>query len=173
MSINKIVLYKLMNNNKAFSLIELMLVVAITAAISAIAIPNYKEYINKAKVSAMISAIDPCQTQIFQYFLKNGSLPDGSTGATGQPVTCQGQTLGSTPMQIADKIFVTYTYSASTATFIITHSDLHPSGSDTLYQIYVKLDASSGDIAYSCGTSTANPLPEALLKSIRCTGSAI
>lgn len=169
MSINKIVLYKFMNNNKAFSLIELMLVVAITAAISAIAIPNYKEYINKAKVSAMISAIDPCQTQIFQYFLKNGSLPDGSTG---QPVTCQGQTLGATAVEIADKIFVTYTYSAPISQFTVTHSDLHPSGSSTLYQIYVKLDASSGDIAYSCGTSTANPLPAALLPST-CTGSAI
>ncbi len=171
MSINKIVLYKFMNNNKAFSLIELMLVVAITAAISAIAIPNYKEYINKAKVSAMISAIDPCQTQIFQYFLKNGSLPDGISA--GQPVTCQGQTLGAAPMQIADKIFVTYTYSANISQFTITHSDLHPSGSSTLYQIYVKLDASSGDIAYSCGTFTANPLPAALLPPSTCTGSAI
>ena len=154
-----------MQNNKfynklsitAFSLVELMLVVAISAGISAVAIPNYKNYINKAKVINMISLIDPCQTQIYQYYLKNGAFPDGSTS---QPVTCQGITLSTSAKLLKDKIKAAYNQTSNECIFTVTHTDLHPSGAPTqLYPLQIKLtiDNTSGDISFSCRPGTSDP----------------
>lgn len=44
---------------KGFSLIELMVVVAIVGILAAIAIPSYQKYIEKAKFSEIISATEP------------------------------------------------------------------------------------------------------------------
>jgi len=164
MNNRKLLLYRLFSVIKAFSLVELMIVVAISAAISAIAIPNYKDYINKAKVTEMISIVDPCQTQIYQYFIKNGGFPDGTT----TPVTCQGQTIkvaavpATTDTAIKGKIHAAYQQTASYAQFILINEDLKPS-SGTPYNLYVRLtiNPTTGDISFSCGypASASNAMP--------------
>lgn len=175
-----------MDKKKAFSLVELMLVVAITAIVSAVAIPSYKDYVNRAKVSAMISLIDPCQTQIYQYFLKNGALPDGTTA--GQTVSCQGVDnlpIGTNPPtdpNLSEKVSASYSYQAGDplnptisaySQFNITHSDLHPTGQNgVIAKMYVKLTATGGDLAYSCGTFSSNAMPTTLMPAT-CTDSTI
>jgi type IV pilus assembly protein PilA len=49
---------------KGFTLIELMIVVAIIGILAAVAIPQYKDYTAKAKASAVISSVDPMKTAI-------------------------------------------------------------------------------------------------------------
>jgi len=48
-----------MNVTKGFSLIELMIVVAIIAVLAAVAIPSYQRYTQKAKFTEIIQAISP------------------------------------------------------------------------------------------------------------------
>ena len=43
-----------MKHNKAFSLIELMVVIAIVGILAAVAIPSYRNYIIRSKVSEII-----------------------------------------------------------------------------------------------------------------------
>lgn len=176
-----------MNKKKAFSLVELMLVVAITAIISAVAIPSYKDYVNRSKVSAMISLIDPCQTQIYQYFLKNGALPDGASA--GQTVSCQGVDslpIGTNPPttpNLSDKVSASYTYQAvdpqnptttpAYSQFNINHSDLHPTGQNSVIaKMYVRLTATGGDLTYICGTFSSNAMPTTLIPAT-CNGPII
>lgn len=143
---------------KAFSLIELMLVVAISAAISAIAIPNYKDYVNKAKVAEMISTIDPCQTQVYQSYLKDGTFPDSDK------VTCP----------VKGKISAYYSTTAAYSQFIVTNADLYRAGNkDNPYKLYIRLtiNEDTGDISFSCGwpaTGESNGVPKDLMPS-SCT----
>ena len=50
-----------MQRNKAFTLIELLIVVAIIAILAAIAIPQYQQYVLRAKWSSVISVLQPVQ----------------------------------------------------------------------------------------------------------------
>lgn len=62
---------------KGFSLIELMIVIAIIGILAAIAIPSYQNYIYRAKTSELISTANAVSTQVSEYIQEQGqSAPD-------------------------------------------------------------------------------------------------
>jgi len=60
---------------QGFTLIELMIVVAIIGILAAIAIPAYQDYTIRAKVSEALVASAPAKTGVSEYFLSEGTLP--------------------------------------------------------------------------------------------------
>lgn len=151
--------------NLGFSLIELMIVIVITAMISVVAIPNYKAHINKAKVTQAIAMIDFCKNDVYQYFIKNGSFPNGTD--PNQTVNCQGQVLSSTFVLIPAitatnpensdnprKVQVNYTLNNTTARFTLVHQDVKENNSTC--NIFIDLINNNGDIITSCSTNCVN-----------------
>lgn len=79
-------------NQSGFTIIELMIAVAIIGVLAAIAIPAYKSYLERAKISEAFSIVKPYQTGIVECSQDKGeqSLTGCTTGISNIPAPQQG-----------------------------------------------------------------------------------
>ena len=72
---------------KGFTLIELMIVVAIIGILAAVAIPAYQDYTMKARFSEVVSVANAYQTAVALCAQTLGALDDCDLGTNGVPAT--------------------------------------------------------------------------------------
>lgn len=58
-----------------FTLIEMMITVAIVGVLAAIAVPTYLNYVTRAKVSEGLALAGPVKTAVAEYYSIHGALP--------------------------------------------------------------------------------------------------
>ncbi len=99
---------------KGFTLIELMIVVAIIGILAAIAIPAYQNYTIRAQVTEGLSLADGWKTSIAEYYANNGAFPtcSSTTGGAGC-IAAAGATSGKYVTSVvigaaAGQILITY-----------------------------------------------------------------
>jgi type IV pilus assembly protein PilA len=69
-------------SKKGFTLIELMIVVAIIGVLAAIAIPAYRDYVRRARMSEVLAALDAIAQGATEYHAALGYFPNQSYGTT-------------------------------------------------------------------------------------------
>jgi len=70
------------HGQQGFTLIELMIVVAIIGILAAIAIPQYQDYIARSQVTRVVGEISALKTSV-EDSLMRGQYPSGSNAAVG------------------------------------------------------------------------------------------
>src|SRR5580698_3494351 len=108
---------------KGFTLIELMIVIAIIGILAAIAIPAYQNYIIRSQVTEGLSLADSWKTAVGEFFANYGSFPTGysSTGSSTQIAmmnTSSGKYVSSIRIGTASpggQILITYAGAAANA----------------------------------------------------------
>ena len=68
---------------QGFTLIELMIVVAIIGILAAVALPAYQDYTKRAKMSEVILAASQCRTSITEVIQSNSSVSLPAAGDWG------------------------------------------------------------------------------------------
>ncbi|EMS5980144.1 pilin, partial [Neisseria gonorrhoeae] len=78
---------------KGFTLIELMIVIAIVGILAAVALPAYQDYTARAQVSEAILLAEGQKSAVTEYYLNNGKWPkdNGSAGVASSPTDIKGK----------------------------------------------------------------------------------
>ena len=70
-----------MRRSRAFTLIELMIVVAVIGILAAIAIPAYNQYVERARQADGMDALQNAAQRLERCYSQYGAYDDGSCGA--------------------------------------------------------------------------------------------
>lgn len=103
-----------MKKMQGFTLIELMIVVAIIAILAAIAIPAYQDYLIRSQVSEASSLSAGAKTAVAEYYAQFGVAPATNTaaGIEGTPTNIKGNYVNSVTVGAGGTITSTFSSAA-------------------------------------------------------------
>ena len=127
--------------SKGFTLIELMIVVAIIGVLAAIGIPQYQNYTARAQATEGLVLAGGLKTALAEYYNTHGSFPDGGTGDSNA-------TIGAEP---ADHIFGDYVETVTASDDGLgTIKATFNAGRHAGKFLELKASITDGAISYSC-----------------------
>ena len=129
-------------NQQGFTLIELMIVIAIIAILMAYAIPAYRDYTVRAKAGECMSLSAAAKQSVSEYYLSEGALPTDNAEA--------GLALSSS---ITGENVASIAVAGDTITCTFNTNDSTLSGSSILF---VASTASAGSIEWNCTSGLAD-----------------
>jgi type IV pilus assembly protein PilA len=149
------------NVQQGFTLIELMIVIAIVAILVALAVPAYQDYTIRSKVAECVNGAAPIKLAVAEYYMQDGtdwpsSNQAGMTGNTGESQYCNA---------------ITYTYAggavASSATITINVNS--GVGATGIVATLTPSVTAGNNVDWNCNSTVASTLAKYLPSSCRPT----
>ena len=131
-----------MKKNQGFTLIELMIVIAILGVLMAIAIPAYQDYLSRARASEGILAAAPAKMGVAEYAISNAAWPANLAEA--------GVTFAATS-------YVASMTSAANVITVTTQNTGCPGGNPVF--TLTAATVSSGTVTWTCTSAPTNCAP--------------
>jgi type IV pilus assembly protein PilA len=138
--------FRMKTLQKGFTLIELMIVVAIIGILAAVAIPQYQDYTVKAKLSKVTGFAKPIQTATAMYVQENGSF---------LTVASSWSSLGLSSSPSSTNEVSAVTTAASTGAIVLTLTNIKGTAIDGTF-ITMTPTTGSTAIAWGNGCSSAD-----------------
>lgn len=136
--------------SEGFTLIELMIVIAIIGIIASVAMPAYQDYLARAQVSEAVTLLSGAKNPISEYIYDKGALPDAVAFADLVPVR-------------AGKYVENIVLTGSVSNLILTATMKAANISAQLQGKTITLSSSDSGKSWNCAAGTVNPkfLPSA------------
>ncbi|MFT7286351.1 MAG: type IV pilus assembly protein PilA [Halieaceae bacterium] len=133
---------------KGFTLIELMIVIAIVGILAAIALPAYQDYTVRARMAEPMARLAEAKTTIAEFYAAVGALPTGAQSGLNQTAT---------------EIIALITYSSAgavpTLTAIIHQSVMPGEGGTRQFSLLGVLNADQRTVTWDCVPGGTDPVP--------------
>jgi len=129
---------------KGFTLIELMIVIAIVGILAAVALPAYQDYTVRAKISEGMARASEAKTAVTEYYSSTGTVPVAAnisnvfnTAGAGKVSQVSWTTSGSTGIEV---------------TFLTTAAGITELGANNVLLVS-PVSRSNGIIVWKCGAT--------------------
>ena len=140
--------------HKGFTLIELMIVVAIIGILAAIAIPQYLQYLQRAEVASMVALVDTVKKKTAVFYATNRRWPDPDKDSEAEA----GLDLHDDHFRALDgeiEVRCSTDSDVGCGTLYASLSEPDDGTDETKYMVFVADTASQAVLTWSCEWTTA------------------
>ena len=138
-----------MQRQQGFTLIELMIVIAIVGILAAIALPAYQDYTVRARMSEPLARLAEAKTTIAEFYAANGAIPTPAQSGLNQ-----------NPTLIIN--LITYASAGGQPTLrALVNASVMPSENGVRgFELVGTLEPTQRTIIWSCQPTATDPVPE-------------